>query len=144
MPYKLVKKRGTDKYWVINKLTKKKFSKEPLPEAQAKAQLRALYFHTRGGDEPMDVDVSTLDTDDVPMPESEPVQNTFIPESSSSFDGKITEPENVITPQDALEAKVETGGVHPRPLRGTKHSTIRELIKKRAREIALQQTYLRM
>jgi len=47
MPYTLQKKRGYDLYWVINKITKHKFSKEALPLTQAQAQMRALYANTR-------------------------------------------------------------------------------------------------
>lgn len=43
MPFKLQKSRGKDLYWVVNKLTKEKYSKDPLPLERAKAQMRALY-----------------------------------------------------------------------------------------------------
>lgn len=47
MPYALKKKRGHDLYWVVNTITKHKYSKEALPLEQAKAQMRALYANTR-------------------------------------------------------------------------------------------------
>jgi len=43
MPYKLRKAPKRDLYWVINKDTKEKHSKEPLPLDRAKAQMKALY-----------------------------------------------------------------------------------------------------
>lgn len=43
MPYKLVKKRGEDKFFVVSKKTGKKHSNEPLPKSRAEAQMRALY-----------------------------------------------------------------------------------------------------
>jgi hypothetical protein len=43
MPYRLRKSRGRDLYFVINEITKKKYSKEPLPLATAEAQMKALY-----------------------------------------------------------------------------------------------------
>lgn len=43
MPYKLQKKRGEDKYFVVSLKTGKKHSEEPLPKARAEAQMRALY-----------------------------------------------------------------------------------------------------
>lgn len=44
MPYDIKKVKGG--YYVINELTNKKYSKKPLPEARAKAQMRALYSAT--------------------------------------------------------------------------------------------------
>ena len=43
MPYALRKAPNRPLYWVINKETKKKYSKEPLPYERAVAQMRALY-----------------------------------------------------------------------------------------------------
>lgn len=43
MPYSIRKYPGNDLYYVYNKETKKKFSKEPLDKETAMAQLRALY-----------------------------------------------------------------------------------------------------
>ena len=43
MPFGLRKKPKKDLYWVINKETGKKFSKEPMPKEKAEAQMRALY-----------------------------------------------------------------------------------------------------
>ena len=43
MPYKLRKAPNRDLYWVVNKETGKKHSKDPLPKETAKAQMRALY-----------------------------------------------------------------------------------------------------
>ena len=43
MPWKLRKAPKKDLYWVINKETGKKYSKEPLPKARAEAQMRALH-----------------------------------------------------------------------------------------------------
>lgn len=43
MPWKLRKAPKKDLYWVINKETGKKYSKEPLPKERAEAQMRALY-----------------------------------------------------------------------------------------------------
>lgn len=43
MPYKLKKARGKDLYWVVNKESGEKYSKDPLPHAKAVAQMRALY-----------------------------------------------------------------------------------------------------
>jgi hypothetical protein len=43
MPWKLRKAPKKDLYWVINKETGKKHSKEPLPKERAEAQMRALY-----------------------------------------------------------------------------------------------------
>ena len=43
MPYKLRKAPKKDLYWVVNKETGKKYSKEPLPKGRAQAQMRALY-----------------------------------------------------------------------------------------------------
>lgn len=47
MPYTLRKKRGYDLYWVINTITKHKYSKEALPLEKAQAQMRALYANTK-------------------------------------------------------------------------------------------------
>ena len=43
MPWKLRKAPKKDLYWVINKETGKKHSKEPLPKERATAQMKALY-----------------------------------------------------------------------------------------------------
>jgi len=43
MPYALRKAPKRDLYWVINKQTKQKYSKDPLPRSRAEAQRRALY-----------------------------------------------------------------------------------------------------
>ena len=43
MPYHLRKAPKRDLYWVVNKETGKKHSKEPLPKERALAQMRALY-----------------------------------------------------------------------------------------------------
>ena len=43
MPYALRKKPGQDKYWVINKDTKKKYSNDALDKNVAMKQLKALY-----------------------------------------------------------------------------------------------------
>lgn len=43
MPYKLRKAPRRDAYWVVNKETGAKHSKDPLPLSRAKAQMRALY-----------------------------------------------------------------------------------------------------
>jgi hypothetical protein len=45
MPYGLRKVRGKDLYYVVNKDTGKKFSKEPLTKTKAEAQLKALHIH---------------------------------------------------------------------------------------------------
>lgn len=42
MPYKLKKKYGEDKYWVVGKDGSHK-SIEPLPRSRAEAQMKALY-----------------------------------------------------------------------------------------------------
>ena len=47
MPYTLRKAPNRDLYWVVNKETKKKYSKEPLPYERAIAQMRALYASER-------------------------------------------------------------------------------------------------
>jgi hypothetical protein len=44
MPYILEKKRGTDKYFVKNKATGQRFSKNPLPKSRAERQMRAIYY----------------------------------------------------------------------------------------------------
>jgi len=43
MPYKLRKKPNHDLYWVVNKETGKKYSKEAIPKDRAKAQMKAMY-----------------------------------------------------------------------------------------------------
>lgn len=43
MPYKLRKAPKRNLYWVVNKDTGKKHSKDPLPKAKAQAQMKALY-----------------------------------------------------------------------------------------------------
>jgi hypothetical protein len=43
MPYKLRKAPKKDLYWVVNKETGKKYSKDPLPKEKAKAQMGVLY-----------------------------------------------------------------------------------------------------
>lgn len=43
MPFVLRKAPNRDLYWVVNRETKKKHSKEPLPKERAEAQRRALY-----------------------------------------------------------------------------------------------------
>ena len=45
MPYEIVK-RGIG-YKVENKITKKTYSKAPLPKKKAEAQLRALYLYAK-------------------------------------------------------------------------------------------------
>jgi hypothetical protein len=49
MPYKLRKCPNKDLYWVVNKETGKKHSKDGLPKEQAKAQMRALYANEKRG-----------------------------------------------------------------------------------------------
>jgi hypothetical protein len=53
MPYAIQKKRNSNKFWVKNKTTGRKFSKQPLSFSRAKAQLAALMIHahdyTKGG-----------------------------------------------------------------------------------------------
>lgn len=49
MPYKLRKKPNHDLYWVVNKETGKKYSKEAIPKETAKAQMRALYMNEKRG-----------------------------------------------------------------------------------------------
>jgi hypothetical protein len=52
MPFKLRKCPKKDLYWVVNKDTKQKYSKEPLPKERAEAQMKALYANVpdaRGG-----------------------------------------------------------------------------------------------
>lgn len=46
MPYKLRKAPNRDLYWVVNKETGEKYSKEPLPKERAMAQMKALYANT--------------------------------------------------------------------------------------------------
>lgn len=46
MPYKLRKAPNRDLYWVVNKETGEKYSKEPIPKERAKAQMKALYANT--------------------------------------------------------------------------------------------------
>lgn len=48
MPYKLRKAPKRDLYWVVNKETGKKHSKDPLPKETAKSQMRALYASESG------------------------------------------------------------------------------------------------
>jgi len=43
MPFVLRKAPNRDLYWVVNRDTKKKHSKEPLPKERAEAQMKALY-----------------------------------------------------------------------------------------------------
>lgn len=50
MPYKLRKAPKRDLYWVVNKETGKKHSKDPLPKERALAQMRALYASESGDD----------------------------------------------------------------------------------------------
>jgi len=45
MPYTIVKKRNTHKFFVKNKSSGHKFSKQPLSLSRAKAQLAALEIH---------------------------------------------------------------------------------------------------
>ena len=47
MPYKLRKAPSRDLYWVVNKETGKKHSRDPLPRDRAEAQMRALYAAER-------------------------------------------------------------------------------------------------
>ena len=49
MPYVLRKAPKRDLYWVVNKDTKQKYSKDPLPKARAEAQMRALYAQEKKG-----------------------------------------------------------------------------------------------
>jgi hypothetical protein len=42
MPYKLRKAPGKEMYWVVNKLSGKKYSTKPMPKAVAEAQKRVL------------------------------------------------------------------------------------------------------
>jgi hypothetical protein len=48
MPYKLRKAPKRDLFWVVNKETGTKHSKEPLPKERAQAQMRALYAAESG------------------------------------------------------------------------------------------------
>lgn len=48
MPYKLRKAPNRELYWVVNKETGKKHSKDPLPKETALAQMRALYASEAG------------------------------------------------------------------------------------------------
>lgn len=45
MPYALLKAKGLNLYWVINKETGRKFSHTPLTLTMAKKQLAALAIH---------------------------------------------------------------------------------------------------
>jgi len=49
MPWKLRKAPKKELYWVVNKETGHKHSKEPLPKATAEAQMKALYATEGGG-----------------------------------------------------------------------------------------------
>lgn len=55
MPYEVLKSRGKKEgYYVVNKDTRRKHSKDPLPKSRAEAQMRALYasesgYKMRGG-----------------------------------------------------------------------------------------------
>ena len=48
MPFFLKKSRGKNAYWVVNKITGKKYSHEPLPHETALKQMRALYAQENG------------------------------------------------------------------------------------------------
>lgn len=48
MPYKLRKAPRRELYWVVNKDTGQKHSKDPLPKERAKAQMKALYAAEKG------------------------------------------------------------------------------------------------
>lgn len=45
--FTLRKARGKELYWVVNKETGKKYSKEPIPKERAKKQMKLLYMITR-------------------------------------------------------------------------------------------------
>ena len=47
MPYKLRKAPGRDLYWVVNTVTKERFSKAPITKAKATAQMKALYANMK-------------------------------------------------------------------------------------------------
>jgi hypothetical protein len=47
MPWKLRKAPKRDLYWVVNKETGRKYSKEPIPRDRAEAQMRLLYMKKR-------------------------------------------------------------------------------------------------
>jgi len=47
MPYKLRKAPGRDLYWVVNKESGAKYSKDPIPRPKAEAQMKALYANTK-------------------------------------------------------------------------------------------------
>lgn len=70
MPYKLRKAPKKELYWVVNKETGKKHSKEPLPRKRAEAQMRALYavesgYTLRGKGEESESD-EEIEIDDTP------------------------------------------------------------------------------
>ena len=47
MPYKLKRKPSTNLYWVVNAITGRHMSKDPMPYQRALAQMRALYVHVK-------------------------------------------------------------------------------------------------
>lgn len=44
MPYKIIKSRGKELYWVVNALTGIKMSKNPIPLERAQKQIKALHI----------------------------------------------------------------------------------------------------
>jgi hypothetical protein len=48
MPYKLRKSPKRNAYWVVNKETGRKYSKQAIPKERAMRQLRALYAVENG------------------------------------------------------------------------------------------------
>jgi hypothetical protein len=47
MPYAVRKVRGKELYYVVNKTTGKKYSKDPLSKTMAERQLKALHIHVK-------------------------------------------------------------------------------------------------
>ena len=48
MPYALRKSPRRNLYWVVNKDSGRKYSKQPLPRSRAEAQRRAIYASENG------------------------------------------------------------------------------------------------
>ena len=133
MPFALRKAPKRDLYWVVNKETGKKHSKEPLPKERASAQMRALYAaeggyemrgkvqKRKGGRRPPAG--SDTDDEDTEMEETEDDRDTEMEETEDERETVAGEEED----EEAAETlvKMKRGGMMMVPNMGVESSAPR-------------------
>ena len=121
MPYKLRKAPKRDLYWVVNKDNGKKYSKDPLPIDNAKAQMRALYANESksGGQIPtFNEYLAARGFNKAPSPTTEVAPGQFVANTSPTdrivFDKKRYDELMALAPSKAKwEASYRRRGITP-------------------------------